>query len=186
MDDSSNSMLGRRSFIKSLGLGTAALTTGTLAPFATSCSGDGGKEKEAAPVEEPPVLQIGDDIAVASTAYGRVKGYIMNGVYTFMGIPYGADTSGKNRFMPPVKPQPWDGILPTVFLPNSAPQNMPYPREPNSYAAFVDHWNYDLFSEDCLRLNVWTNGLADGKKRPVIVWFHGGGYSNGNLMEQDG
>ena len=186
MDDSSNSMLGRRSFIKSLGLGTAALTTGTLAPFATSCSGDGGKEKEAAPVEEPPVLQIGDDIAVASTAYGRVKGYIMNGVYTFMGIPYGADTSGKNRFMPPVKPQPWDGILPTVFLPNSAPQNMPYPRDPNSYAAFVDHWNYDLFSEDCLRLNVWTNGLADGKKRPVIVWFHGGGYSNGNLMEQDG
>ena len=136
MDDSSNSMLGRRSFIKSLGLGTAALTTGTLAPFATSCSGDGGKEKEAAPVEEPPVLQIGDDIAVASTAYGRVKGYIMNGVYTFMGIPYGADTSGKNRFMPPVKPQPWDGILPTVFrtlpvslssaLRRTAPQRQEY------------------------------------------------------------
>ena len=184
MDKSSN-LLGRRSFIKSLGLGTAAISTGSFATLATSCS-QGGSEKKEVVAEEPPVLQVGDTIAVATTVYGKVKGYIMNGVYTFMGIPYGADTSGKNRFMPPVKPQPCEGVLPTVFYANSAPQDVRYPRNPDSYSALVDHWNYDLFSEDCLRLNVWTNGLADGGKRPVIVWFHGGGFSNGNSMEQDG
>ncbi len=53
-------------------------------------------------------------------------------------------------------------------------------------SSFVDHWNYDDVSEDCLRLNVWTPAIADGKKRPVIVWLHGGGYTNGNAIEQDG
>jgi para-nitrobenzyl esterase len=109
----------------------------------------------------------------------------MNGVYTFLGVPYGADTSGKNRFMPPQKPQKWEGIKDTIWWGNTAPQIMD-----NRYAAvhysFADHWNYDDVSEDCLKLNVWTNGLADGKKRPVLVWLHGGGFTNGNGIEQDG
>lgn len=50
---------------------------------------------------------------------------------------------------------------------------------------FVDHWNYDLMGEDCLRLNIWTPGLADGKRRPVLVWLHGGGFTQGNGIEQD-
>jgi para-nitrobenzyl esterase len=49
----------------------------------------------------------------------------------------------------------------------------------------VDHWNYDDVSEDCLKLNVWTPAL-DTQKRPVIVWLHGGGFVNGNAVEQDG
>lgn len=186
MEISSKSPLCRRSFIKSLGLGAAAISSGSFATLATACSGENSKSQSGTGQEEPPVLQIGNDIAVASTIYGKVKGYIMNGVYTFMGIPYGADTSGRNRFMPPQKPEPWEGLRATVFYGNSAPQIVSYPREPEAYGAFADHWNYDLFSEDCLRLNVWTNGIADGRKRPVLVWFHGGGYSNGNSMEQDG
>jgi para-nitrobenzyl esterase len=59
-------------------------------------------------------------------------------------------------------------------------------RYSNSYASFVDHWNYDDVSEDCLKLNVWTPAIADGGKRPVMVWLHGGGYTNGNAIEQDG
>jgi para-nitrobenzyl esterase len=35
-------------------------------------------------------------------------------------------------------------------------------------------------SEDCLVLNVWTPGLRDGKRRPVMVWLHGGGYVSGS------
>ena len=54
------------------------------------------------------------------------------------------------------------------------------------YYAFRDHWNYDDVSEDCLRLNVFTPALADGKKRPVLVWLHGGGFANGNGIEHDG
>lgn len=136
--------------------------------------------------DDKQVLYVGDDIAVAQTTYGKVRGFILRDIYQFRGIPYGASTEGKNRFMPPQKPEPWDGVLPTLNYGESAPQVVSYSRAVDASGFFVDHWNYDLFGEDCLRLNVWTPGLADGKKRPVIVWFHGGGYSSGNGIEQDG
>ncbi|MDH6309056.1 para-nitrobenzyl esterase [Dysgonomonas sp. PFB1-18] len=135
--------------------------------------------------EDEPQIQIGENIAIADTEYGKVKGYISRGVYTFLGIPYASETSGKNRFMPPQKHEKWDGIRPAVFYGNSAPQDV-YSRASTSYDMFVDHWNYDEISENCLSLNIWTNAIADGKKRPVIVWLHGGGYTRGNGFEQDG
>ena len=130
-------------------------------------------------------LFIGDDIAVAQTAYGKVRGFILRDIYHFRGIPYGAPTGGENRFMPPQPPQPWEGVRNALNYGNSAPQVVGYSREAESAAFFVDGWNYDLISEDCLRLNVWTPGL-DGQRRPVIVWLHGGGFSSGNAIEQDG
>ena len=175
--------MNRRNFIKNAGVGTAvSLCTGSIgaAMLATSCSASNQKEDS-----DEQILFIGDDIAVANTIYGKVKGYILNGVYTFLGIPYGADTSGKNRFMPPQAPEPWSDIRPAVFWGDTAPQNM-YGRWPNRYGTFVDHWNYFDYSENCLMINVWTPGLADGKKRPVLVWFHGGGFTNGSGIEQDG
>jgi para-nitrobenzyl esterase len=87
--------------------------------------------------------------------------------------------------MPPQKPKSWTEVLPAVWWGNTAPQNMEK-RYANVYASFVDHWNYDDVSEDCLKLNVWTPAIADGKKRAVMVWLHGGGYANGNAIEQDG
>lgn len=135
--------------------------------------------------EDGQVLFLGDDIAIAETAYGRVQGFILRGIYQFRGIPYGADTGNKNRFMPPREPEPWENVYPAVWWGNSAPQIMDG-RYSSPWASFVDHWNYDDVSEDCLKLNVWTPALADGKKRPVMVWFHGGGFTNGNGIEQDG
>jgi len=114
-----------------------------------------------------------------------VKGYILRDIYYFLGIPYGADTSGENRFMPPQKPEPWTDVFPAVWWGNSAPQNMEN-RYANRYMAFKDHWNYDDVSEDCLRINVFTPGINDGGKRPVMLWLHGGGFTNGNAIEQDG
>ena len=135
--------------------------------------------------EEGQQLFIGDDIAVAQTQYGKVRGYILHDIYQFKGIPYGAPTSGKNRFMPPQKPEPWEGIRNAYNYGASAPQAFSYSRSPESAGFLVDNWNYDDFSEDCLRLNVWTPGL-DAARRPVIVWLHGGGFSSGNGIEQDG
>ncbi len=164
----------RRSFIQKLGLSTAGLGLGTAASV-----------KAAQPFgNDEQVLFVGDNIAVANTQYGKVRGFILRGIHTFLGIPYGADTSGANRFMPPQKPQPWSEVKPAVWWGNSAPQIMEK-RYANQYASFVDHWNYDDVSEDCLRINVWSPAL-DNKKRPVIVWLHGGGFTNGNGIEQDG
>jgi para-nitrobenzyl esterase len=136
-------------------------------------------------IDDGPVLRVGDDIAVASTQHGKVRGYVLRGIHYFLGIPYGADTSGANRFMPPQKPKPWTDVFPALWWGNTAPQDMDK-RYASPYSAFRDHWNYDDVSEDCLRLNVFTPALADGKKRPVLVWLHGGGFANGNGIEQDG
>ena len=131
------------------------------------------------------VLKVGDGIAIAQTEYGKVQGFILNDIFQFRGIPYGANTGGKNRFMPPQKPEPWDDIYPAVWWGNSAPQIMDG-RYANAWSSFADHWNYDDVSEDCLKLNVWTPSISDDVKRPVLVWFHGGGFTNGNGIEQDG
>ncbi|MFZ2339385.1 MAG: carboxylesterase family protein [Bacteroidales bacterium] len=88
-------------------------------------------------------------------------------------------------FMPPQKPEPWDNIYPAVWWGNSAPQIMDN-RYANAWSSFADHWNYDDVSEDCLKLNIWTPSITDNAKRPVLVWLHGGGYTNGNGIEQDG
>ena len=164
-----------------MGTGATGLTFGAAAMSLTSCAPKGAKKHE----DDSQILFIGDNIAIAETQYGKVKGYILRGIYYFLGIPYGADTSGANRFMPPQKPNPWTDIFPAVWWGNSAPQIMER-RYANVYSSWADHWNYDDVSEDCLRLNVFTPALNDGKKRPVMVWLHGGGFTNGNGIEQDG
>ena len=165
----------RRNFIQSLGLGAATLSVG---------SNPLNPGQPVSVDSDDQLLFVGDNIAVADTQYGKVRGFVLRGINQFLGIPYGADTSGKNRFMPPVKPESWTGIKPTVWWGNTAPQIMEK-RYSNAYASFVDHWNYDDVSEDCLKLNVWTPKIDSGK-RPVVVWLHGGGFTNGNAIEQDG
>ncbi len=173
----------RRKFLGTVGTGAAALsltnTTGEAAPKAQARAASLRRDPDA------PILQIGDSIAVAETTSGKIRGYILRDIHHFLGVPYGADTSGANRFMPPQKPKPWTDIRPTLWWGNTAPQNMDN-RYASQYGSFRDHWNYDDVSEDCLRLNVFTPALKDGKKRPVMFWIHGGGYTNGNAIEHDG
>jgi para-nitrobenzyl esterase len=171
----------RRVFFKTMGAGTAGFGLASTLPL-SACTTASSEENNRNNDEQ--ILFIGDDIAIANTVYGKVKGFILRGIVQYRGIPYGADTSGKNRFMPPQKPEPWDDIYPAVWWGNSAPQIMDN-RYGNAYSSFADHWNYDDVSEDCLKLNVWTPAI-DGNKRPVLVWLHGGGYTNGNGIEQDG
>ncbi|MDR1556758.1 MAG: carboxylesterase family protein [Tannerellaceae bacterium] len=174
--------MNRRNFVKKTGLGTVAtFSMGSLGATITSCSQD---QNNSPSTDDAQALFIGDDIAIANTTYGKVRGYIMNDIYTFLGIPYGADTSGINRFMPPKKPKPWNDIRPAVFYGDSAPQRDP--QYPNQNGTFVDHWNYYNFSENCLMINVWTPSITDRKKRPVLVWLHGGGFTAGSGIEQDG
>ena len=168
----------RRRFIQSIGTSSAGIAIGA-ASLATT------PESALAKGQEGPLLLVGDNIAVANTEYGKVRGYVLRGINHFLGMPYGADTSGANRFMPPQKPKPWTDVYPALWWGNTAPQNMDN-RYSNKFASFRDHWNYDDVSEDCLRINVFTPAINDGKKRPVLFWIHGGGFTNGNGIEQDG
>jgi para-nitrobenzyl esterase len=135
--------------------------------------------------QDGQILFVGDNIAVAETQYGKVRGYVLRGIQYFLGMPYGADTSGTNRFLPPQKPKAWTDVYPALWWGDSAPQNMEK-RYANKFASFRDHWNYGDVSEDCLRINVLTPATNDGRKRPVLFWIHGGGFVSGNAIEQDG
>ena len=170
----------RRNFIQKLGVGVAGLGISNSAMASTTLP----SELPELGNNDDQILLVGDNIAVANTEYGKIKGFILRGITTFLGIPYGADTSGKNRFMPPQKPAAWKDIRPAVWWGNTAPQIMEK-RYSSPYYSFSDHWNYDDVSEDCLKINVWTPA-TDTQKRPVIVWLHGGGFTNGNGIEQDG
>ena len=172
----------RRTFFRTVGTGAAGVTLGAVGTASLSAE---SQTHGATAASDAPVLQVGEDVAVANTASGKVRGYILRGIHYFLGIPYGADTSGANRFMPPQKPKPWTTVFPALWWGNSAPQNMDR-RYAFAPVAFRDHWNYDDVSEDCLRLNVFTPALNDGGKRPVMFWIHGGGFSAGNGIEQDG
>lgn len=154
----------------------------TLVFVVISCN-QGNNERSSGNLDEQQLF-IGDTIAIAQTKYGKVQGFILRGIYNYRGIPYGANTAGENRFMPPKEPKPWDNVYPALWWGNSAPQIMDN-RYANAISSFGDHWNYDDVSEDCLKLNIWTPAI-EKEKRPVLVWLHGGGYTNGNGIEQDG
>ena len=113
---------------------------------------------------------------VANTKYGKIRGIANGSVKVFKGVPYGAPTSGVNRFMPPQPPAPWSEVRDTITYGDRSPQS--------DATGFMEEevvsLDHSPMSEDCLRLNVWTAGLKDGKKRPVMVWFHGGGFSGGS------
>ena len=114
--------------------------------------------------------------SVVETTAGKIRGAMQDKVHAFKGIPYGASTEGARRFMPPAKPQPWSGIREAIEFGPASPQ-VPSNLIPESMAQQPPSDAHG--TEDCLHLNVWAPALGSGK-RPVMVWFHGGGYSAGS------
>ena len=147
--------LSRRSALKSFALGAGALIgPGALRNY----SGISTTPRE--------------ESAIAVTNTGKVRGYVDNGIQVFKGIPYGADTAPR-RFMAPTSPAPWTGVRAALEFGPRAPQPRP-PAHVSRGGSVADPGG--PVSEDCLYLNVWTPGVRDGGKRPVMVYFHGGGY----------
>jgi para-nitrobenzyl esterase len=107
--------------------------------------------------------ESGGPSPVVATRYGPVRGFLDRGVHVFRGIRYGADT-GLRRFMPPLPPEPWENVVDAFEYGPAAPQDR----------------TSETCSEDCLFLNVWTPASGDGRKRPVMLYIHGGAYSHGS------
>jgi para-nitrobenzyl esterase len=113
------------------------------------------------------------------TNSGKVQGIANTGIKEFKGIPYGAPTGGKNRYMPPQKPAAWTGVRECLGHGPISPQTLS--NLAGDYGMLIQ-WDQQVggMSEDCLSLNVWTPGVNDGQKRAVMVSFHGGGFSTGS------
>ena len=113
-----------------------------------------------------------DTHVTAKTAYGQVRGASNDGVILFKGIPYAGSPAGENRFKAPPKLKPWTGVRDALTYGAQAiqPPDPGWPKE----------WKPAAASEDCLFLNIWTQGVADGRKRPVMFYSHGGGFATGN------
>jgi para-nitrobenzyl esterase len=156
--------LNRRELLwNSLSMGATALVGGQLAKGAAARGGS---------LSAP----------IAETQYGKVRGVDWGGVQVFRGVPYGGTTEGSARFLPPSRPSPWAGI-------REATENGPRCAQ-GSANVFLNPTIGEYFrgstgrtelaaeknSENCLVLNVLTPGLKG--KRPVMIYIHGGGYSN--------
>ncbi|MBB6129466.1 carboxylesterase/lipase family protein [Mucilaginibacter lappiensis] len=122
-------------------------------------------------------ILAGKDIAVTNTDNGQVRGYIHNGTFTYKGIPY----AKAQRFMAPEKPESWPGVRASLTYGAVCPIDPT--TTVNDLLEFGFNHNWGYMNEDCLKLNVWTPGIHDQKKRPVMVWLHGGGFSAGSAIE---
>jgi para-nitrobenzyl esterase len=123
-------------------------------------------------------IQSGANIAVTNTESGKVRGYTHNGITIYKGIPYAQAA----RFMPPTKPKSWEGVRSSTTYGAVCPIIDPTTSVQDE-GEFVFHHDWGFPNEDCLVLNVWTPSITDGKKRPVMFWIHGGGFTNGSSQE---
>lgn len=109
---------------------------------------------------------------ITKTSHGQLRGAVQDGLNIFKGVPYAGSPAGENRFKAPPKLKAWSGVRDALSYGPQAMQN-PDPAWPKD-------WKPAVSSEDCLYLNVWTPGLRDGKRRPIMFYSHGGGFASGN------
>jgi para-nitrobenzyl esterase len=125
---------------------------------------------------------------VVEIATGKLRGTLSTGIHSFKGVPYAAAPVGRNRFRPPQPAQLWAGVKDVLAYSSRAWQLPNRPARRPVLETLLGPVDTTPEREDCLTLNVWTPGPADGTKRPVMVWLHGGafGYGSGNRAVTDG
>jgi para-nitrobenzyl esterase len=123
---------------------------------------------------------------VVRTRSGPVQGLVDRGVCAFKGIPYGAPPIGRLRWTPPQPARPWtaaydasDFGAPAMQMAGGASLEASNDFGFQMHQVFTTPSEMKVMNEDCLYLNVWTPA-PDAKRRPVMVWIHGGGFAYGS------
>ncbi len=123
-------------------------------------------------------IQAGSNIAVTNTESGKVRGYTHSGTYIYKGIPY----AQAERFMAPASVKPWTNVRSSLTYGPVCPLLDPTTSVTDEPEFFFNHdWGYT--NENCLCLNIWSPSISDTKKRPVMFWIHGGGFTAGSSQE---
>lgn len=121
---------------------------------------------------------------VARTRDGPVRGYWSSGVHVFKGIPYAGAPTGAYRFARAPALAPWTEVRGAYSYGPICPQSRPPADEAaNEWPFLLPRGQPSAQLEDCLRANVWTPGLADGRRRPVMVWIHPQGFMSGSSQD---
>ena len=192
---------GRRCFIGGIATLGAGLTGSVILPGAVIAQlnpNAPARTKSTVSGCASRTVVASDAATVAETSAGKIRGFRRNGVYIFKGVPYGASTAGGRRFMPPVKPEPWTGIRNALQYGRTCPsQDSAHFNTDGRNLATSDEDAFVLHrgafaavpGEDCLRANLWTPEINSSRKRPVMVYMHGGAFSGGSghdLLAYDG
>ena len=144
-----------------------------IAPHATRSAGAALGDNSAEPAMTSPEERPTEPVR---TAQGGVRGVERDGLRCFLGIPYAAPPCGDLRWRPPQPHAGWSAPLEAVAFGAVCAQS----------SAGRPGFAYDSETEDCLFLNVFAPGGArDGDKRPVMVWFPGGGLFMGGANGYD-
>lgn len=151
----------RRQFVSSASLATVGLV---------------GLSRSASAWDSNATRLRGDEYVIIDTPHGRLRGTRDDGVSIFRGVPYAGTVAGLRRFQRPAPLEAWTGVRDALRLGPPSPQ-------PGRQATATE----PAPAEDCLVLNVWTPA-ADGRRRPVMFYSHGGGYvtGSGGSRGQDG
>lgn len=157
------------------------LTTGAIVLALSACSlqrvsvpnDNIQRAEEPVDTDEISPVQEEEHNGIVRTAAGLIQGTEQDGIFRYLGIPYAQATE---RFVPAKDVEPWEGILTADSYGPMSPQG--------SISGLDMKGDQTGTDNNCQNLNIWTPGVNDGGKRPVMVWLHGGGFSTGTANEE--